>query len=281
MEDKQKQTDAASLDLQHGSGSMLATARKQQQKTIEEIAKELNLSVTQVKLIELDQTEGLPEPTYVRGYIRGYAKLLGLNPDEVLQNYLNPNWQQTTNLNDIPRGIGDTTQESDGGFFTPAKAIFLLIILGALAYFWYTGALSDTDSSTPAPSANSQIANEDDLVAVSPPLTSSPSTTSSAEQSSELSGSSVETVAEGAKIENQLAISFRDTSWVDIRDDNETRLAYKSYAAGELLDVRSELPLRVFIGNAEGVSIEYNGEPFDISEHREGVYAKFSVGEKE
>ena len=281
MEDKQKQTDAASLDLQHGSGSMLATARKQQQKTIEEIAKELNLSVTQVKLIELDQTEGLPEPTYVRGYIRGYAKLLGLNPDEVLQNYLNPNWQQTTNLNDIPRGIGDTTQESDGGFFTPAKAIFLLIILGALAYFWYTGALSDADSSTPAPSANSQLANEDDLVAVSPPLTSSPGTTSSAEQSSELSGSSVETVAEGAKIENQLAISFRDTSWVDIRDDNETRLAYKSYAAGELLDVRSELPLRVFIGNAEGVSIEYNGEPFDISEHREGVYAKFSVGEKE
>ncbi len=281
MEDKQKQTDAASLDLQHGSGSMLATARKQQQKTIEEIVKELNLSVTQVKLIELDQTEGLPEPTYVRGYIRGYAKLLGLNPDEVLQNYLNPNWQQTTNLNDIPRGIGDTTQESDGGFFTPAKAIFLLIILGALAYFWYTGALSDADSSTPAPSANSQLANEDDLVAVSPPLTSSPGTTSSAEQSSELSGSSVETVAEGAKIENQLAISFRDTSWVDIRDDNETRLAYKSYAAGELLDVRSELPLRVFIGNAEGVSIEYNGEPFDVSEHREGVYAKFSVGEKE
>ncbi|MFT4630835.1 MAG: cytoskeleton protein RodZ, partial [Dinoroseobacter sp.] len=90
MEDKQKQSDVPSLDLQHGSGSMLATARKKQQKTIKEIADELNLSVTQVKLIELDQTDGLPEPTYVRGYIRGYAKLLGLNPDEVLQNYLNP-----------------------------------------------------------------------------------------------------------------------------------------------------------------------------------------------
>ncbi|MFT7527629.1 MAG: cytoskeleton protein RodZ [Arenicella sp.] len=277
MEDKQKQADAASPDLQHGSGFMLATARKQQQKTIEEIAKELNLSVTQVKLIELDQAEGLPEPTYVRGYIRGYAKLLGLNPDEVLQNYLNPNWQQTSDLNDIPKGIGDTTEESDDGFFTPAKTIFLLIILGALAYFWYTGTLSDNAGSTPAPSVKSQLADEDDLVAVSPPLTSSPGT----DAGSELSDSPVETASEGAKIKNQLALSFTDTSWVDIRDDKDTRLAYKSYAVGELLDVRSELPLRVFIGNAAGVSIEYNGEPFDISQHREGVYAKFSVGETE
>lgn len=281
MEDKEDQTDTESPDLQHGSGSILATARKQQHKTIEDIAKELNLSLTQVKLIELDQTEGLPEPTYVRGYIRGYAKLLGLNPDEVLQSYLNLNWQQTGDLNDIPKGLGDTTQESDGGFFTPAKIILLLIILGALAYSLYTGTLSDIAGSTPAPLVNSQLANEDDLVAVSPPSTSSPGTASSFEQSSELSDSPVEAATEGAEIKNQLALSFSETSWVDIRDDKDTRLAYKSYAAGELLDVRSELPLRVFIGNAVGVSIEYNGEPFDISRHREGVYAKFSVGEKE
>jgi cytoskeleton protein RodZ len=281
MEDKQKQTDAASPNLQHGSGSMLATARKQQKKTIEEIAKELNLSVTQVKLIELDQTEGLPEPTYVRGYIRGYAKLLGLNPDEVLQNYLNPNWQQTSDLNDIPKGIGGNTRESDGGFFSPAKTILLLIILGVLAYIWYIGTLSDIAGSTRGPSVNSPLAYEDDLVAVSPPLTSSPGTDAGSEQSSKLSDSPVEAATEGVKIKNQLALSFSDTSWVDIRDDKDTRLAYKSYAAGELLDVRSELPLHVFIGNAADVSIEYNGEAFDISQHRKGVYAKFSVGEKE
>lgn len=283
MEDKQKQSDVASLDLQHGSGSILATARKQQQKTIEEIADQLNLSLTQVKTIELDQTDGLPEPTYVRGYIRGYAKLLGLNPDEVLQNYLNPNWQQTSSLDDIPKGIGTTTPDSDGGFFTPAKTILLLIILGALAYFWYTGALSNIVGSKSATSAKPQLVNQAKLTG-SPSLTSSsPAATATiSASSSEQSSDSPETTGTAsAVVENQLAIRFSDTSWIDIRDDKDARLAYKSYAAGESLDVSSEFPLRVFIGNAAGVSVEYNGLPFDISEHREGVYAKFVVGEKE
>ena len=285
MEDKQKQSDVPSLDLQHGSGSMLATARKQQQKTIEEIAAELNLSVTQVKLIELDQTDGLPEPTYVRGYIRGYAKLLGLNPDEVLQNYLNPDWQQNSNLNEIPKGIGATTQESGGGgFFTPFKTILLLIILGAFGYFWLTGASSNTDGSKPTTSANSRPGDRVNLVVSPQPTLLSGADASPAgdsQQSSDLSDPLATTAIESSKIENQLALSFSDTSWVDIRDDKDTRLAYKSYAAGEILELSSELPLRVFIGNAAGVSVEYNGVPFDISDYREGVYARFEVGEQE
>ncbi|MFT6047040.1 MAG: cytoskeleton protein RodZ [Arenicella sp.] len=285
MEDKQKQSDVPSLDLQHGSGSMLATARKKQQKTIKEIADELNLSVTQVKLIELDQTDGLPEPTYVRGYIRGYAKLLGLNPDEVLQNYLNPNWQQNSKLNDIPKGIGTTTQESGGvGFFTPFKTILLLIILGALGYFWFTGAFSNIEASKLVTSVNSRPGDRVNLVVSPQPKLLSGADTSPAgdsQQSSDLSDPSATIAIESSKIENHLALSFSDTSWVDIRDDKDTRLAYKSYAAGEILEVSSELPLRVFIGNAAGVSVEYNGVPFDIRDYREGVYAKFEVGEKE
>ena len=286
MEDKQKQPEVASLDLHHGSGSMLATARKQQQKTIEEIADELNLSVTQVKLIELDQTDGLPEPTYVRGYIRGYAKLLGLNPDEVLQNYLNPNWQQTSNLNDIPKGIGTTTQESDGGFFTPTKTILLLIIIGALAYFWYTGALSNIDGSKPVTSSNSQSGNQLNL-AVSPALTSSSSDpvetdgTPSSALAPKSADSSATTDAVSTEIGNQLVLSFSKATWIDIKDSSGTRLAYKTYAAGETLDVNSELPMSVFIGDADNVSVEYNGLPFDLSEHIQGVYAKFDVGVKE
>lgn len=283
MEDKQKQSDVANLDPQHGSGSMLAAARKQQQKTIEEIADQLNLSLTQVKTIELDQTDGLPEPTYVRGYIRGYAKLLGLNPDEVLQNYLNPNWQKTSNLNDIPKGIGTTTPDSESRFFTPVKTILLLSVLGAVAYFWYTGAFSKITASNPNTSSTSELLSPS-KPSVSPALSSSspPSAVAVIPASSETSSDSpITSEVVSAIIENQLALSFSDTSWIDIRDDNDVRLAYKSYAAGEILDVSSELPLRVFIGNAAGVSVEYNGLPFDISQHREGVYAKFVVGEEE
>ena len=48
-----------------GSGSMLAIERKNQNKTVEYIAEQLNLSEAQIRTIELDQADGLPGPTYV------------------------------------------------------------------------------------------------------------------------------------------------------------------------------------------------------------------------
>ena len=136
MEENQKELEELSTEPRQGSGSILAQARKKQQKSIEEIAQELNLSVTQIKAIELDQSDGLPEPTYVRGYIRAYAKLLGLKPEEVLQSYLNPNWQQSTSLNDIPRGIG-SAESSSPGFFSLGKVVALLVVLIAGGLLWF------------------------------------------------------------------------------------------------------------------------------------------------
>ena len=146
MDEEQTQQEQEQEFVQ-GSGSILATARKEQQRTIEEIAKELNLSITQVKTIELDQTDGLPEPTYVRGYIRGYAKLLGLNPEEVLRSYLNPNWQQSLSLNDIPRGISNA-EEAESRVITPAKLISFLLLVGIAGFLWYSGILNDLINSS-------------------------------------------------------------------------------------------------------------------------------------
>jgi len=77
---------------------------------------------------------------------------------------------------------------------------------------------------------------------------------------------------------HNLVLNFVETCWVDIRDSNDKRLAYKSYYAGDELSVSNDERLNVFLGNADGVKATYNGEPFDMSSYREGVYAKFSLG---
>ncbi|MEM7357841.1 MAG: RodZ domain-containing protein [Pseudomonadota bacterium] len=289
MEDKHRLSDDNELPVQQGSGSLLATARKQQQKTIEEIADELNLSVSQLKTIELDQTEGLPEPTYVRGYIRAYAKLLGLDPDDVLKNYLNPNWKQGSNLNDIPRGIG-ATQEPESGFLSPAKALISLALVAAIGFLWYSGSFpnlfAERESSTAVPQS-SDNPYEGNAPAAANPVPTNVETIG--QENENLLGAEQEGAAETSVNESEkntdpapahvLSLRFSETSWVDIRDDQDNRLAYKSYAEGELLNVDSESTMSVFIGNAAGVTVEYNGQPFDLSEHREGVYAKFVVGD--
>lgn len=283
MDENENNNIEEQLEQSPGSGSVLAAARKSQNRTVEEIAEELNLSVTQIKTIELDQTEGLPEPTYVRGYIRSYAKLLDLDPEKVLGNYLNPNWQKSTNLEDMPRGIGasNISISETNKFWTPAKVIVLLAISLSAAFLWYSGMLNDfvgkVDRS-PIPNTTSNTAEiaKTDVTqsnAVEEEAEASDSPITENNESSSLSDTQQE------QVNNQLLLNFVQTSWVDIRDAQDNRLAYKSYAKGEQLNVTSAGSMSVFIGNAEGVTAIYNGVEHDLTPHREGVYAKFTVGE--
>ncbi|GHA09200.1 transcriptional regulator [Arenicella chitinivorans] len=297
MEEKNKLTDDVRTMPQEGSGSLLAAARKQQNRTIEEIADELNLSVTQIRTIELDQSEGLPEPTYVRGYIRSYASLLGLDPEQVLEHYLNPNWQKGARLDDLPRGIGSASDSERSSVFSFGKLVMVAIVAGVFA-LWYTGKFDGLLGDQTAPVAQSVTAGP----TATQPAESNTSTeipdTTVVETSSELSEQAQttsplnqtadEVIAANESLEDEslqqrvgqvLVLDFNDTCWVDIRDSDGKRLAYKSYAGGEQLEVQSELPITVFLGKAAAVTAKVNGDDFDLTPHREGVFARFSIGE--
>lgn len=320
MEDKNKLTDEAPKNPQKGSGSMLAAARKQQNRSVEEIADELNLSVTQIRTIELDQSEGLPEPTYVRGYIRSYAKLLGLDAARVLDNYLNPNWQKGSRLDEMPRGIGSADESDRGGFFSPVKVVTILVLLSVVGFLWLTGKFDGlfgedqtrtvgTQSSQVASSTSTRsaqpvsvpVASANDLAAVTNSEQSADDAvsadTSSVEPSvgpaetdsapvdpSAVTGDTAATEALAANTTaassvHELTLNFSDTCWVDIRDGDDKRIAFKSYTKGEVLNVSSDIRLNVFLGNAKVVTAIYNGQDYDLSPYREGVFARFSLVE--
>jgi len=274
VDDKKKLEDEVQVAPKQGSGSLLAAARKQQNKTVEEIAGALNLSATQIRTIELDQSEGLPEPTYVRGYIRSYARLLGLNEDEVLDHYLNPNWQKGSRLDEMPRGIGSANDSDSRGFFTAGKVVVIVVLGSIVGFLWFTGQLGGIRGSQTV-----SVATPESISTVQAPQAEDdqgPDELRSVELTEE---SDDEIVAEPVSVENQLSLSFTDTSWVDIRDGDGNRLAYKSYAQGEDLSVSATTPMSVFIGNAKAVSAVFNGAAYDIAPFREGVFARFTVGE--
>ena len=300
METKTKQLDAQKTQQQNGSGSLLAEARKKQKRTVEEIADELNLSVSQIKTIELDQNEGLPEPTYVRGYIRSYAKLLGLDAERVLESYLNPNWQKTSSLDDMPKGIGNADEGVVGGFLTPGKLISGLFIILIVAFLWFSGLLSNfitKDDSLTSGSVSQTVevvSNASDLVDELPVPNAVDSFVEQQDvvvEQNEVAVEPVETTVVNVEepevseepvnqLSHSLTLTFEQTCWVDIRDNKDKKLVFKSYYAGEELTVTNEGRLHVFLGNAEGVAATYNGESFDMAPYREGVYAKFSLDKK-
>ncbi len=63
-------------------GERLKAARERAGWSIEQAALKLRLSVAQVAALEKGEREGLPPAAYVRGYLRSYAQLLGLDPQE-------------------------------------------------------------------------------------------------------------------------------------------------------------------------------------------------------
>jgi cytoskeleton protein RodZ len=68
-------------------GAMLRTARIQHNLNVEQVAKELHLDARIVTAIENDDHSALPEPIFVQGYLRSYARLVGLSADEIVSRY--------------------------------------------------------------------------------------------------------------------------------------------------------------------------------------------------
>jgi len=65
-------------------GARLAAARNQQKLELSSVASQMHLSREVVVALEAGDAAALPAATFVRGYIKTYARLLGLNEQEIL-----------------------------------------------------------------------------------------------------------------------------------------------------------------------------------------------------
>lgn len=68
-------------------GARLKAAREQQKLSEKEAAERLHLSMSYLRALEADNYKALPEPTFIKGYLRNYARLLGLSAEELAGAY--------------------------------------------------------------------------------------------------------------------------------------------------------------------------------------------------
>lgn len=72
----------------HGAiGARLRSARQARQLNAEAVAQQLKLDVSVIDALENDDKQHLPAPIFVQGYLRSYARLLGLPEEELLKDY--------------------------------------------------------------------------------------------------------------------------------------------------------------------------------------------------
>jgi cytoskeleton protein RodZ len=75
----------------------------------------------------------------------------------------------------------------------------------------------------------------------------------------------------------RLALQFRQESWVEISDANR-RLLFGLQREGYRREITGEPPFNLLIGNANGVTLTVDGEPFDVPvSGLRGKVARFEI----
>lgn len=68
-------------------GKFLCSVREEHNLSIEAIAEKTNIKPGYLIAIEVGDRSELPAEVYIRGFLRSYARALGLTPDEIMAMY--------------------------------------------------------------------------------------------------------------------------------------------------------------------------------------------------
>ena len=77
---------------------------------------------------------------------------------------------------------------------------------------------------------------------------------------------------------SEIVLYIEEDSWADIRDAGNNKLIYETITSGRVVTLEGVPPFKVFLGNAKGVKLFYNGNEYDVSRHQRGLVARFQLG---
>lgn len=224
-----------------GLGERLRQARERAGLSIEKVAKDLYLDPRVIQAIEINHFKDLGAPVYAKGYIRKYARLVGIPEEDVLIQY-----QQSADAlaapDLIPHAMG-TVPESR----KPLPRWILWLVIGLIVLAGVATLLNLRDADT-EPVAQGAL--------ISRPLSTSTSI-ATASDTAALSSVATDTQPAGAVT---LRFSFTGDSWVEVYDARNQQILYELGTANGVREVTAPAPLRVVLGAAEVVRLKVNSQ---------------------
>ena len=254
-------------------GQTLRDAREAQGIALDDAAVRLRLMHRQIEAMETDDFESLGQPVFARGFVRNYARLLGLDPEALLA--------RMKGAPEEPAPVVHVEPPAPHSWLT--SPLLILLLLGVLLlvavpvglYLWLN---SDTDEvSEAAAIAQTRPAP------VSAPTSPAPAKPVSPVVPEALPVEAVEAPApaapETAIARSVVHLQFGDEAWVEIKDASGRMLQRQLNPAGSSVDIHGQPPFDVVIGNAAQVQMTYNGRPIDLKPFIEVTVARFTLEE--
>lgn len=309
MTEDVKQSQEATTEL----GALLRTQREQLGMSPEEAAAGLNLRPGIIEALEADRHDLLPPRTFVRGYLRTYAKLLGLKEHDVLAAFERQHPEPEAER--VRAALSRDGRQRQGGWL---KWLVLLIALALIAYVAYQKFVLQEANPEPTAAVSEQpregvevaVQEESDEVveqsaseaAEALPIIT-PEPTSQEEQSApaleqtppeqnhaatepvEPTATSAAVVAQTAPqapaapqaMRTTVSIEVDEESWVEVSDASGAQLHAGLVQGPRTLELSGRPPLRLVIGNAQNARLYYAGDAVPLAAYTRREVARLTL----
>jgi cytoskeleton protein RodZ len=276
-----------------GLGERIRSARKARALSLEQVSESLHLDENIILALEEERFDALGAPVFVRGHLRTYARLVGLPVGSVLDAYAkaDPNDGKAS-----PVITRDTTDRAVA--INPIMWGFWgLVALVGLALMAYVFQGNEPAPVVAAPEVENQdvskaeprviLETDTSIFSAEEPVPAQQEETSDLTAARETEDRSEQNIAAGVAepvaesvadlgaepvvepvIERpsqtvRLSLHFRQESWVEISDVNR-RLLFGLQREGRRRELTAEPPIQLLIGNASGVDLSVDDEPYSV-----------------
>ena len=238
-------------------GDWLRRQRELREISLRDIAERTKISLRYLEAMEADRFDLLPAPIFAKGFLREYARYVGLSPDDVVNHYLSVHHpeeladpKEDTKVRSRPKTVdpGPTPVRRNWswGLLLALAGLILLVVVALLAYFAdrrHEEQRSPNTNTTQAPPIAAplptQVSNQP-AQAAQPQPAPPPS----------------------APIE--VSLDFSGECWVESLIDGKNRRA-EVHVQGESLQLDAQKSVALKLGNAGMVDVQVNGYSLELN----------------
>ncbi|PHR88604.1 MAG: helix-turn-helix domain-containing protein [Moritella sp.] len=298
------------------AGQMLQDARIASGISVQEVCNHIHLKLSVINNIEQSVADKQISSTFMRGYIRCYARYLKISEDEVITAYDGQNvaCEQQTELQSF--SCRTKLEAHDNRLMLVSYGIIGFML--AVFLIWGLGDDVDVDVVVPEPIITQTIESVGAVTVIEEqaPLVvaESPEFDSTEFESTELDSTVAQTPAldviappssevvpaevlalvtalptitspvvtntpdnKPAIVAQSLVLTFAGDCWIQVKDKNGKTLSTGVRKAGQSISLQGLAPLSIKLGAPEYVTMSYAGESVDLSTFKQGKLAKFKV----
>ncbi|GIU34716.1 DUF4115 domain-containing protein [Shewanella schlegeliana] len=293
--DNESLVDEPTLTL----GVLLKTARESKGLSVEAIASQLHLRPTIVQEIEADNLTEVGAATYVRGYVKNYARAVQADPftvqeclDKQLANDDKPSMQSFSRK---------TTHQARDGRLMALTYLIVFVLLGLMVWWWFQKSSLNTAVDYSQPTAEEVAASaetsdssteplllEDLSLVTEPILESTVETPQAPDANPQQAAESSEAVPVAQSVQSEstttdaitgstLKLSLSGDCWIKVTDATGKTLVSDLKKAGSEINLSGTEPFAVTLGAPQVVTIALNGTPISLEQYPHGKVAKMTL----